>query len=293
MHFGVILLTRACVTPFDQQSVSQGIYQMPELNQTVLEAINHLLRTHPELANTVEQLAAQAQGKSPADIYNYAEWKRYQGMSLQEIFSSIYREGRWGRSGRADWQYFSGSGSHDPQIFGRYVDALGAFVQRLGGRPDAVDLGCGDFNVGSQVRGLFGHYTACDIVPEVIAANALRFADLNVDFRCLDLTRDALPSADVIMIRQVLQHLSNPDIKAFVRAVAGKCRTLIVTEHWPAAAQFPPNLDKPNGADIRLSIGSGVVLTEAPFNLAPLATEHLCSVPETNGQIVTVAYTLN
>lgn len=269
---------------------------MPDLNKTVLDVINHLVSTHPELANAVEQIGAQAQGKSPADIYNYAEWKRYQGMTTREIFSRIYKEGHWGISGRADWKYFSGSGSHDPKIFGRYVEAMGAFVQRMEERPNAVDLGCGDFNVGSRIRGLFGSYTACDIVPEVIAANTKRFAGLDVDFRCLDLTTDEIPSADIIMIRQVLQHLSNRDVMAFVQSVQGKCRTLIVTESWPSAASFTPNLDKPSGADIRVTIGSGVVLTEAPFNMAPKAAEYLCAVPDdlkTGGQVVTMAYTMS
>lgn len=263
---------------------------MQAIEQTVLEAISHLLRNHPQLAPNVEQMAALAQGKSVADLRNFAEWKRYQGMSLQEIFSSVYREGRWGRSNESGWTFFSGTGSHDPAMYQPYLDAIAGLVARIGGKPDAVDLGCGDFNIGSRLRPLFGAYTACDIVPELIEVNCARFAQSDVDFRCLDLSRDPLPSAEVVMVRQVLQHLANPEIAAFVRAIEGKCRYLVVTEHWPAMSSFPPNLDKPNGADIRLTIGSGVVLTAPPFNLQARLSERLCAVPETGGLIVTTAY---
>lgn len=266
---------------------------MRDIKQTIIETIHHLLTNHPDLGYSVELIAAQVQGKSPADIYNYQEWKRYQNMDLQQIFSTIYQERRWGASGNSEWQYFSGSGSHDPAIVNRYITALTNFVQRIDGPQNVVDLGCGDFNIGSQIRHLFNDYTACDIVPEVIAANTERFAHLKVDFRCLDLTRDPLPAVDIITIRQVLQHLSNRDIKAFVSAVQDKCRILIVTEHLPSAPGFVPNLDKPAGDSIRLGLASGVVLTEAPFNLAPIASEILSVAPETGGQIVTIAYTLN
>ena len=75
-----------------------------------------------------------------------------------------------------------------------------------------MSLGCGDFNVGAQLRDLCGAYIACDIVELLIAYNRERFAELGVDFRRLDIIDKPIPEGDVIILRQVLQHLSNSQI---------------------------------------------------------------------------------
>jgi SAM-dependent methyltransferase len=230
---------------------------MSDLRETVLEAIRMIVNRHPRLAPRIEALAAQAQGRSAQDLADFIEWKRYQGMDLAEIFTSIYAEGRWGRDEAEPEGYFSGTGTRTPEIAGAYVAALRSFAAEFGHPPSVVDLGCGDFHIGAQIRPLFGAYTACDIVPGLIERNRQRFGVLGVDFRCLDITTDDLPHADVILVRQVLQHLSNRDIAGFVRRVAGACRHLVVTEHWPALDGFTPNAVKPSGSDIRLAQGSG------------------------------------
>ena len=95
---------------------------------------------------------------------------------------------------------------------------MGRFLRTLDYKPDVVDLDCGDFHVGSRLRCLCSGYVACDIVEPLIAFNAKTFEGLGVDFRTLDLTKDELPSGEVVFVRQVLQHLSNDDI---ARALPG------------------------------------------------------------------------
>jgi Methyltransferase domain len=265
---------------------------MAEMGQTFLDIVNHIMIQHPELAAPIEEMAIRAQGRSLEDLTNFREWKFGEGAELETIFSRIYAEGQWGQSGLAERPFYSGSGSHDDTIVATYVAAISEFASKLGGPPSAVDLGCGDFNVGSRIRPHFARYTACDVVPDLIKANRKIHAGLDVDFLHLDLTRDEIPAADVILIRQVLQHLSNRDIARFVASVAGRCRYLVVTEHLPGHEDFAVNIDKPAGPNNRTSIGSGVVLTAAPFNLAVVEARQLCSVPEVGGQIVTVAYTM-
>jgi inositol phosphorylceramide mannosyltransferase catalytic subunit len=205
-------------------------------------------------------------------------------------FEQVYRDHLWGGDEHA---FFSGTGSHSPTIVAPYVEAIRAFLRRFPAPPNVVDLGCGDFNVGSQLRDLCGQYTACDVVPDLIGYNRTRYADLNVDFRVHDLRTDTLPTCDVLFIRQVLQHLSNADIARGLERIRGRCRFLVVTEHVPSAAYFPPNQDKPSGASIRVDFGSGVVLTEAPFDLARESEELLCEVPEYDGWVRTIAYGLD
>ena len=96
-----------------------------------------------------------------------------------------------------------------------------------------VDLGCGDFTIGSQLRKYCKKYVAVDVFDEIIINNKIKFSNLEVDFRVLDITSDELPDGDICFLRQVLQHLSNDNIKKFLSLMSGKYKYLILTEHIP------------------------------------------------------------
>jgi SAM-dependent methyltransferase len=216
----------------------------------------------------------------------------YQGLSTKEVFTKIYEEGAWGSATDTDRPYYSGGGSHDAAIVGPYVDASRLLLASYSPKPDVLDVGCGDFRVGSQLRNLCDRYTACDIVEQVIDDNRKRYADLNVDFKVLDLTSQELPTADVVFVRQVFQHLSNAQILACITQIQAKWNTLVVTEALPTKPDFVPNLDKPVGPEIRLPLDSGVVLTSPPFNLVVRNQRTICEVPASGGVIKTIVYTL-
>lgn len=223
----------------------------------------------------------------PQDIRS----KTYRDLSTRQIFERIYARQTWGTA--ADHaRFFSGPGSHEPAVVEPYVETVKAFLCDMGPAPDVVDLGCGDFNIGRQVRDVCGIYIACDIVPALIDANRERFAALDVDFRVCDLTDDKLPAGEVVFIRQVLQHLSNEQIMQALPRIEHGFRHVVLTEHLPAASGFRPNLDKPTGPDTRLHQNSGVVLTAAPFNLQVRSERVLCEVPQFGGVIRTTAYEL-
>jgi hypothetical protein len=128
------------------------------------------------------------------------------------------------------------------------------------------------------------------VVPELIEYNKRYFADLNVDFQCIDLVTEDLPKGDVGLVRQVLQHCSNTQILLFLKRAA-QYRILIITEHIPAVP-FAPNVDKPPGGGIRLhrQPPSGVVLSAAPFNLRCSHAEQLAAVKDGDDLLVTTAY---
>jgi hypothetical protein len=207
--------------------------------------------------------------------------------SLAQVFGSVYRDRRWG--GSRGQRFFSGLGSHDPDVVAPYVAAAREYLEEFPGRPDVADLGCGDFNVGRKLRDVCGRYLACDVVAELVAHDAARYAALDVDFRCLDIVDDELPAADVAFIRQVLQHLSNDQIARIVPKLA-RYGHLIVTEHLPKSASFVPNVDHEHGAGLRLAAGSGVVLTAPPFNLRVRSERLLCAVEKYDGVIATHVY---
>lgn len=216
----------------------------------------------------------------------------YAGKSTLEIFSHIYQSGGWGKSRDPSMPFYSGRGSHEGRVVDAYVDAIQQFLRTFRERPDVVDVGCGDFSVGRRLRTLCAAYTAVDIVPEVIAFNQRTFRDLEVTFRVADVTQDELPRADIAFVRQVFQHLSNRQVMDALDHLRSRYRCLIVTEHLPDSDAFPPNLDKPTGPNIRLSIGSGIDLAKAPFRLSALEVKVLCEVREPGALFRTTLYRL-
>lgn len=220
-------------------------------------------------------------------------FREYRGLPTQEVFSKIYESAIWGKSDDPSQPFYSGSGSHDDVVVSAYLNAIQDFLQTFDRKPNVVDLGCGDFFVGSKIRPLCEKYVACDIVPKLVEFNRKKFEALDVDFRVLDLTTDELPDGDVVFVRQVFQHLSNRQISKVLPEIASRYKYFVLTEHLPGKPEFEHNLDKPAGPDIRTGIESGIVLASPPFNFRAKGERILCKVGEADGVIVTTLFTLN
>jgi hypothetical protein len=215
--------------------------------------------------------------------------RRFVNMSPAEVFSEIYRRKMWGSAD--DSEYCSGQGSHVAAIIEPYIHSVRAFLSAFPAAPNVVDLGCGDFNVGSRLRDCCARFVATDVVRDLVDRNGLVFGHLDVSFRCIDIISEDLPSGEVAFLRQVAQHLTNAQI-ANILPKLSQYQWIIVSEHLPSVDKFKANLDKPVGSGVRVSDGSGVVLTEPPFNLAAEEARLLCSVrlQEMSGIVQTIAY---
>jgi hypothetical protein len=212
------------------------------------------------------------------------------GDDAVEVFSNIYKRGVWGRE--KGTEFYSGGGSHHPQYIDAYDDAVVRILSTLSAKVSVVDLGCGDFNVGSRIRPFCDRYVACDVVAGLIDHNRKKFSDLDVDFRCLNAISDDLPDGDVVFIREVLQHLSNDQITKVVRKLQ-KYRFVVLTECLPLNPGFVPNTEKKTGPGVRFASGSGVVLTEPPFLLPHVTENHICTVRQSATSIRTTVYQLS
>ena len=186
--------------------------------------------------------------------------------STQEIFEAVYEKRMWG-VGPQDARYSSGSGSHDSDVVGPYVEAV------------------------SRLRPLFNRYTACDVVPGVLEQNRVQYSELDVDFRLIDIASDELPPGDIVFVRQVLQHLSNEKISRALESIQKTYPRLVLTEHLPLDPNFVPNIDIPTGPDVRLTVHSGVDILKPPFDVTPASSEVLCEVEEMGCRIRTTLYT--
>ena len=217
-------------------------------------------------------------------------------MTTKAIFTEIYELDLWGVSCDLREKFFSGPGSHDPKVVVPYINAVSVFLKiytaLLSKKPNIVDLGCGDFSVGSKIRDLCNNCVACDIVEPVINRNKKLYQDRDVDFRVLDFTNDELPDGDIAIIRQVLQHLSNEKISLAIQRIATKYKYILVTEHLPTSDVFTPNRDMPTGPGISTAVNSGVVLTRPPFDIQVAEDITICEVTGYGGLIRTNLYRL-
>lgn len=214
-----------------------------------------------------------------------ASQNRNSATSTKEVMSEIYEKKKWGGANK---DFYSGSGSHSRKVVRPYNKVISSFLQSFENGLVVCDLGCGDFNVGEKLVPYSKKYQAIDIVEDLIERNKKLFINDKLEFHCLNIVTDDLPDGDCILVRQVLQHLSNKEIKAVVKKLE-KFKHVIVTEHLPKG-DFVANAKKSTGANIRLSKNSGVVLTKPPFNILPLTSKELLSVKYRGALIVTTHY---
>jgi hypothetical protein len=212
-----------------------------------------------------------------------------------DVFADIYRTGRWGGEG----EMHSGAGSVHEGIIRQYVFAVRDEIERLGMSGKCfVDIGCGDFRVGSRVASFAGSYIGVDVVPALIKHLSEVHRSERTSFRCINAIDDPLPEGDVCFVRQVFQHLSNDQILRILPKFEAY-QHVFITEHIPNRRKpYTPNLDKTQGPDIRLYWNSGVFLDKAPFSVPASKIREILSVSgtpvwsgEDPGEIVTWVYT--
>lgn len=205
----------------------------------------------------------------------------------KKAMDQVYDMNLWGEG---DGMFYSGEGSHLSEIVEPYINSVVSFLKSFNKPITVCDLGCGDFNIGKQLVKHTQKYIAIDIVLKLIEYNKSVFTEEKVEFHCLDIATDTLPNADCVIIRQVLQHLSNAEIINVVSKLQ-KFKYVILTEHLPTG-NFTANKDIISGQGIRLKKKSGVNLLSQPFNFQVKKQKQLTSfrLKENKGEIVTTLY---
>ena len=205
----------------------------------------------------------------------------------KDAMEQIYEMKLWGGSA---YDFYSGSGSHDPKIVDTYLENVTSFLQSFDAPITICDLGCGDFNVGKELVRHSDKYFAIDIVSNLITRNKEKFKADNLEFHCLNIATDNLPAADCILLRQVLQHLSNAEVKAVLDKLSSY-KYVILTEHIPVG-EFTANKDIISGQGIRIKKQSGLNILTAPFNFKIKSETKLSSIILENkkGIIMTTLY---
>jgi hypothetical protein len=206
--------------------------------------------------------------------------RHYAKLPATEVFSEVYARSQWGPEAVFD----SGPGSSGPSA-SIYCDQVNRFIQSHSEIQTVVDIGCGDYRVGAQLKAA-GKYIGIDVVPELIERNQREYASETVRFTCADAAKDALPDGDLCLIRQVLQHLNNAQIQAIL-TTCRKYPYVIIAEEVPLKACVP-NIDKPHGPDTRIHKHSGVFPEFEPFSVANATL--LFTVPLSDDSILRTIY---
>ncbi|CEL97136.1 unnamed protein product [Vitrella brassicaformis CCMP3155] len=134
--------------------------------------------------------------------------------ALRGAFSSIYSSAKWGRN--KDGKGHSGAGSTE-EATDNFRLLLEDFLRQRNIR-SVVDAGCGDWEWTQFVDWRpVEEYTGVDVVPSVIARNQDLYSSHNRTFHARSiLKRDNLPPADLLMSKDVLQHLPTPMVHQFI-----------------------------------------------------------------------------
>ena len=170
-------------------------------------------------------------------------------MDNKKVFSKIYKEDLW--------QGGSGAGSKLENVK-EYVDILQKYIDK----PEVktvLDLGCGDWQFSKFLDLSSVLYLGVDVVDSVIDSNIHLYSASNIDFISRDITTYELPQVDLIICKDVLQHLCNKDVISVLVKIIKSSKFALITNDFNS--ESTGNRDIENG-DYRY-----LDLTLSPFFL--------------------------
>jgi SAM-dependent methyltransferase len=171
--------------------------------------------------------------------------------SMKSRFERIYD--------RNDWGYGSGEGSLESNTR-PYRRFLQRFLRKHHIR-SVVDLGCGDWQFSRWVDWTGIAYLGVDIAGLVIQRNQQLYACANIRFVEADLATYDLPPADLVLVKDVLQHWPNDLILGFLPKLERYMYALVTNCAVPTAPGQVVNADIDFGAFRPLNLNA------PPFNL--------------------------
>lgn len=179
---------------------------------------------------------------------------------MQSVFDGIYSSGEWG----------AGSG---PGSARSAMAAYKSFVQRMitQYRPESVlDLGCGYFAPYADMD--WPDYTGFDVATAPIEANKRDYGSPSRRFEQRDWMEGELPQADLVLIKDVLQHWPDELVRRGLQRLSA-CKRVIITNSV-ILGQNPVN------TNIELGGCRPLNLLLPPFGLARPADFRMFDAPE-------------
>lgn len=138
---------------------------------------------------------------------------------IEAVFSKIYADGSWGRG--------SGPGSN-PDVLADYRAFLERII-RLNNIRTVVDVGCGDWQFSRFVNFGQAQYLGLDLVDSVVSANNAAYGSDRIEFKRAPADPHDIPAGDLIIMKDVLQHLPNEQIMTYREIIKTKFRYALIT----------------------------------------------------------------
>ena len=136
---------------------------------------------------------------------------------MEEIFTKVYETSFWGDNNNSKYKGSSGEGS-DISYNEEYIPFLKKWINDNNIK-SVVDLGCGDFKCGKLIYDdLDIEYTGYDAYDKLIKYHQETFKEDKYNFIHKDIFKSMkeLNSADVCVLKDVLQHWKTEDIYSFL-----------------------------------------------------------------------------
>ena len=159
-------------------------------------------------------------------VFCYFAIETLNRQQLSDTFNRIYAEGTWGRNSAGTGTSGSGSTLEITREYRAYIED---FIRKNRVR-SVVDAGCGDWGFSSAIDWGDASYLGVDIASDVIEAVRSKHEKGKIRFQVGDITED-LPAAELLISKDVLQHLSNGLVQKFIRnnLRKGKYKWVILT----------------------------------------------------------------
>jgi hypothetical protein len=173
--------------------------------------------------------------------------------STEARFAAIYQGNHWRNS-----ESVSGFGSS----MGATAVARTAIAEIVARYSVAsiLDVPCGDFNWMRHVE-FQGTYCGADIVRDLVALNQLHYGSDRRRFIVLDVINDPLPTCDLILCRDCLNHLSIDEAVRALSNIRASRSPYVALTNYPATKSNRP---QKSGFDYR-----PLNLEQPPFNWPP------------------------
>jgi SAM-dependent methyltransferase len=177
--------------------------------------------------------------------------------TAQEVFTEIYANKVWGKNSDGLGTSGFGSTEKNTRIYRQFLqDFLKAYDIH-----SVVDVGCGDWEFTRLMNWDGINYLGFDVVEQVIKRNCQLYQNDHIHFVHGNAVELDLPQADLLICKDVLQHIPNRDIKKLI-AQFDKFKYCLITNEVDPITRQGSNEDTKPMAQART-----IDLTAAPFNL--------------------------
>ena len=175
----------------------------------------------------------------------------FQMKDITETFSEIYKNDTW-RGG-------SGPGSYSSATE-EYRAILESTIKQYNIK-SVLDYGCGDWQFSKLINwdSLVDNYLGVDVVPSVIDTNIDQHTTSKIQFQLI--TEDwKFPTADLIICKDVLQHLPNTVVYQILENMKKSSKLLLITNDVRSAK-------RETNSDCKIGKWRPIDLTKEPWNL--------------------------